>query len=101
MVSQDYFLQNDRSFDSLLISSPQGHSGKTIVTVGLCKLLTERGLSIQPFKKGPDYIDPSWLTVATGRSCRNLDLFLIPEDKLLRSFWRSCEGASLAVVEGA
>ncbi|HUL20740.1 MAG TPA: cobyrinate a,c-diamide synthase [Thermodesulfobacteriota bacterium] len=101
MVSRDRFLQNDRHFHSLLISSPQGHSGKTIVTVGLCRLLTERGLSIQPFKKGPDYIDPSWLTVAAGRSCRNLDLFLIPEDRLLQSFHRSCEGADLAVVEGA
>jgi cobyrinic acid a,c-diamide synthase len=101
MVSRDRFHQNDRHFDSLLISSPQGHSGKTIVTVGLCELLTQRGLSIQPFKKGPDYIDPSWLTVATGRSCRNLDLFLIPEDRLLQSFHRSCEGVNLAVVEGA
>jgi cobyrinic acid a,c-diamide synthase len=63
-------------------------------------LLSQRGLSIQPFKKGPDYIDPSWLTLATGRSCRNLDLFLIPEDRLLRSFYGSCEGVNLAVVEG-
>ncbi len=101
MVSHDYFPQNDRPFDSLLISSPQGHSGKTIVTVGLCKLLTERGLSIQSFKKGPDYIDPSWLTVATGRSCRNLDLFLMPEDRLLQSFYLGCEGTNLAIVEGA
>src|SRR5512139_87412 len=101
MVSRDRFLQNDRHFHSLLISSPQGHSGKTIVTVGLCRLFTQRGLSIQPFKKGPDYIAPSWLTVAAGRSCRNLDLFLIPEDRLLKSFHRSCEGVNLAVVEGA
>jgi len=101
MVSRDRFLQNDRRFDSLLISSPQGHSGKTVVTIGLCNVLKRKGLSVQPFKKGPDYIDPSWLTVATGRSCRNLDLFLISEDRLLRSFHRSCEGVNLAVVEGA
>jgi len=101
MVSRDRFLQNDHRFDSLLISSPQGHSGKTVVTIGLCNVLKRKGLSVQPFKKGPDYIDPSWLTVATGRSCRNLDLFLIPEDRLLRSFHRSCEGVNLAVVEGA
>jgi cobyrinic acid a,c-diamide synthase len=56
---------------------------------------------VQPFKKGPDYIDPSWLTVAAGRSCHNLDLFLIPEDKLFLSFHRNCEGVNLAIVEGA
>ena len=101
MASRDRFLQNDHHFDSLLISSPQGHSGKTVVTIGLCNALKRKGLSVQPFKKGPDYIDPSWLTVAAGRSCRNLDLFLIPEDRLLRSFHRSCEGVNLAIVEGA
>jgi cobyrinic acid a,c-diamide synthase len=85
----------------LLISSPQGHSGKTIVTLGLCKLLTQRGFSIQPFKKGPDFIDPSWLTIAAGRSCRNLDLFLIPKDKLIQTFDQACEKADLAIVEGA
>src|SRR5512136_1545592 len=88
-------------FGCVLISSPQGHSGKTIITVGLCDALKRRGLRIQPFKKGPDYIDPSWLTVATGRSCRNLDLFLIPEDRLSLSFRRSCEGVDVAIVEGA
>ena len=92
---------SDQHFGRLLISSPQGHSGKTIVTVGLCDVFKRRGLSIQPFKKGPDYIDPSWLTVAAGRSCRNVDLFLIPEDRLLPSFQQSCKGVNLAIVEGA
>jgi cobyrinic acid a,c-diamide synthase len=101
MAGGDPLAHSDRIFGCLLISSPQGHSGKTIITVGLCNALKQRGFSIQPFKKGPDYIDPSWLTVAAGRSCRNLDLFLIPEDKLLRSFQRSCEGVDFAVVEGA
>src|SRR4030043_462108 len=101
MARGDHFVHGDRTFGCLLISSPQGHSGKTLFAVGLCNLLTQRGFLIQPFKKGPDYIDPSWLTVAAGRSCRNLDLFLIPEDRLLQSFHRSCEGVNLAVVEGA
>lgn len=86
---------------SLLISSPQGHSGKTIVSIGLCKAFRRKGFSVQPFKKGPDYIDPSWLTVATGRSCRNLDLFLIPKEKLIRFFWQASRGVDLAIIEGA
>jgi cobyrinic acid a,c-diamide synthase len=56
---------------------------------------------IQPFKKGPDYIDPSWLTIATGRSCRNLDLFLVPKEKLIQTFEQACQKADLAIVEGA
>ena len=101
MTSGGGLLQRRQHFGRLLISSPQGRSGKTIVTVGLCDLFKRRGLSVQPFKKGPDYIDPSWLTVAAGRSCRNLDLFLIPEDRLSLSFRRSCEGVDVAIVEGA
>jgi cobyrinic acid a,c-diamide synthase len=101
MARGDHLVHGDRTFGCLLISSPQGHSGKTIVTVGLCKLLTRRGLLIQPFKKGPDYIDPSWLTIAAGRSCRNLDLFLIPKEKLTQTFEQACEETDLAIVEGA
>jgi len=101
MARGDHFVHGDRTFGCLLISSPQGHSGKTIVAVGLCKLLTQRGLLIQPFKKGPDYIDPSWLTIAAGRSCRNLDLFLVPKEKLIQTFEQACEKADLAIVEGA
>jgi len=100
MTVRDRFVQSAPGVGRLLISSPQGHSGKTIVTIGLCKLLRRRGLAVQPFKKGPDYIDPSWLTIAAGRSCRNLDLFLIPEEKLIQAFEQACEGTDLAIVEG-
>jgi cobyrinic acid a,c-diamide synthase len=101
MARGDRLVHGDRTFGCLLISSPQGHSGKTIVTVGLCNALKRRGFSIQPFKKGPDFIDPSWLTVAAGRSCRNLDLFLVPKEKLIQTFEQACEKADLAIVEGA
>lgn len=55
---------------------------------------------VQPFKKGPDYIDPSWLTAAANRSCRNLDAFLMSEETLLLSFQHACQGADLALIEG-
>jgi len=85
----------------IIVAAPQGRSGKTIVSLALCALLSKRGLTIQPFKKGPDYIDPSWLTAAAGRSCRNLDLFLMSEETLLASFQKACQGADLALIEGA
>jgi cobyrinic acid a,c-diamide synthase len=85
----------------ITIAAPQGRSGKTMLSLALCATLTKRGLSVQPFKKGPDYIDPSWLTGAAGRSCRNLDLFLMSEETLLASFQQACQGADLALIEGA
>lgn len=83
------------------ISAPQGHSGKTIVCIGLCAAYKRRGLKVQPFKRGPDYIDPSWLTAASGRSCRNLDAILMTEKTILSSFQHACDGAGLAIIEGA
>jgi cobyrinic acid a,c-diamide synthase len=100
MISPGHSVREREGVRSLFISSPQGRSGKTVVTLGLCQVLKRRGLSIQPFKKGPDYIDPSWLTVAAGRRCRSLDLFLIPREKLFRSYARATRDADLALIEG-
>jgi cobyrinic acid a,c-diamide synthase len=101
MVRSGQIDHTNPPFGSLLISSPQGHSGKTTVTLALCNVFKRHGLRLQPFKKGPDYIDPSWLTVASGRSCRNLDLFLIPRDRLIQTFYEASGQADLAIVEGA
>ncbi len=84
----------------LMISAPCGHSGKTIVSIGLCNAFRKRGLIVQPFKKGPDYIDPSWLSAAAGRICRNLDGFLMEEEVLCRSFFDASSEADLALIEG-
>ena len=56
---------------------------------------------MQPFKKGPDYIDPSWLTSASKRKCRNLDSFFMDKETLLSSFQHACRETDLALIEGA
>lgn len=92
---------NTRPVPRLVIAAPQGRSGKTTVTLGLCAALSARGMQVQPFKKGPDYIDPSWLTEAARRPCRNLDpFFLASPDHIRRAFMRGCREADMAVVEG-
>ena len=85
----------------VMIGAPQGRSGKTTVSIGLCSAFRQCGLSVMPFKKGPDYIDPSWLSAAANASCRNLDPFLIAEKQLVTSFQEACHGVDLAIIEGA
>jgi cobyrinic acid a,c-diamide synthase len=84
----------------LLISAAHKSSGKTTVSVGLCAALTARGLAVQPFKKGPDYIDPMWLSQASGRACRNLDPYLSTRDEIVASFARHGADADISFVEG-
>ena len=69
-----------------LISAAHKSSGKTTVSIGLCAALKQRGLTVQPFKKGPDYIDPMWLSLASGSICRNLDFYLMGHDEIRAMF---------------
>lgn len=84
----------------LLISAAHKSSGKTTLSIGLCAALQARGEVVQPFKKGPDYIDPMWLGLASGRACYSLDAYLSQEEDLRGEFARRMHGASLGIVEG-
>ena len=86
--------------DRLLVSAAHKSSGKTTITVGLCAALAAQGRVVQPFKKGPDYIDPMWLGLAAGRACLNLDAYLMDDAALAQCFAQGLHGADLAVVEG-
>lgn len=81
-----------------LISAAHKSSGKTMVSIGLCAALAARGHAVQPFKKGPDYIDPMWLGQAAGHACRNLDLYLMENDDVVSTFSRHASEVNL--VEG-
>jgi cobyrinic acid a,c-diamide synthase len=84
-----------------MIAAPQGRSGKTTVAMGLCAALRRRGLKVKPFKKGPDYIDPSWLTAAAGYTCGNLDPYMFGETILKQAFMRGCRNMDIAVIEAS
>jgi cobyrinic acid a,c-diamide synthase len=83
-----------------LVSAAHKSSGKTSVSVGLAAELSRRGLAVQTFKKGPDYIDPMWHTAATGRACRNLDFNLSTPEQLRLEFARHGASADVCLVEG-
>lgn len=85
----------------LVVAAVQGRSGKTTFTIGLQRALRERGLLLQGFKKGPDYIDPSWSTFATGVPCRNLDGVMMTKDQIRHSLCVHAANKDIAVVEGA
>lgn len=84
----------------LLISAAHKSSGKTTLSIGLCRALRERGRHVQPFKKGPDYIDPMWLGLAAGRPCYNLDFYTQAREEILASLARHAGEADLALIEG-
>ena len=85
----------------LLIGAATSGSGKTTFTMGLLRALKKRGMRVQPFKCGPDYIDTSYHSRITKNSSRNLDNFLIPDTDYLKwSYYRWHQNSDVAVVEG-
>ncbi len=84
----------------LLIAAPHKSSGKTTITLALCRALARRGRIVQPFKKGPDYIDPMWLGRAAGRPCYNLDFHTMGEGEIRSEFALRAADADISIVEG-
>jgi cobyrinic acid a,c-diamide synthase len=83
-----------------VIAAPASGSGKTTVATGLMAAFAEAGLAVSPHKVGPDYIDPGYHALATGRVGRNLDAYMCGEELVAPLFLHGAAGADLAVVEG-
>ena len=86
--------------NSLVIAAPMSGSGKTTVTLGIMECLKRKGLVVAPFKVGPDFIDPGWHRLVTGRPSVNLDGWMCPEPFIRETFALHTQGADLAVIEG-
>ncbi|WP_328732720.1 cobyrinate a,c-diamide synthase [Streptomyces caniferus] len=84
----------------LVVAAPSSGAGKTTVATGLMAAFAEAGLVVSPHKVGPDYIDPGYHSLATGRPGRNLDAYLCGPDRIAPLFLHGAAGADLALVEG-
>ncbi|VAX21646.1 Cobyrinic acid a,c-diamide synthetase [hydrothermal vent metagenome] len=84
----------------LLIAGTQSGVGKTSITIGLVAALKRRGLKVQTFKVGPDFLDPTYLKIASGRTCYNLDAWMMGRDYVERLFAKSTHDADIAIIEG-
>ncbi|MGW8358758.1 cobyrinate a,c-diamide synthase [Streptomyces wedmorensis] len=84
----------------LVIAAPSSGAGKTTVATGLMAAFAGRGLAVSPHKVGPDYIDPGYHALATGRPGRNLDAYMCGTGQIAPLFLHGARGCDLAVVEG-
>ena len=84
---------------ALMIAGDRSGSGKTSITLAIAALLSKE-MTVQTFKVGMDYIDPSYLTAVTGRPCRNLDSFVMDRDEIRQIFLHGSKGADISLVEG-
>jgi cobyrinic acid a,c-diamide synthase len=88
------------SIPAFLVGGTTSGSGKTTITLGILAALRQRGFKVQPFKCGPDFIDPTLHTMVTGNTSRNLDLQMAGSSFCRNTFFRHIEGMDVAVIEG-
>jgi cobyrinic acid a,c-diamide synthase len=84
----------------IIIAGVTSGVGKTTIAAAIMYILKRKGLKVQPFKVGPDFIDPSYHTYITGRPSRNLDVWMMGINGILECFANASYGADIAVVEG-
>src|SRR4030067_3459120 len=84
----------------LVMAALRGGAGKTTLSLGMAAAWKKRGRKVAPFKKGPDFIDAAWLSLAAGQPCHNLDFFLMGRREWRRSFGRNSKNADIALIEG-
>jgi cobyrinic acid a,c-diamide synthase len=85
---------------SIIIAAPQSGSGKTTVTLGIMESMRRRGLTVAPFKVGPDFIDPGYHRLVTGQPSLNLDGWMCQPEAVRDIFMQHSHGADIAVIEG-
>lgn len=88
------------NFPRLIIAATQSGSGKTTITAGLLAALKRRGLNVQAYKVGADYIDTGWHELASSKPSHNLDSWLVGSDKLKEIFIKTAAGADISIIEG-
>lgn len=85
---------------AFMLAGTNSGCGKTTITLGVMMALKRRGLSIQPYKVGPDYIDTAWHTAACARASRNLDAYMLPSNALDATFYNNLRDVDVGVIEG-